>query len=119
MKPNKWLGNGSWNQSKLCALQTFEINVFTMNSLPQNIYKNMPGIYPHAQNETLNTIKRRISSPVLETETSMTNVRTIIIIRSQIFNVSLAFFFTASIQFGQLSSLFVLITVILFLCCNF
>lgn len=112
MKPNKWLGSGSWNQCKLCALQTSEINVLTMNSLPQNICKNMPGIYPHAQNETLNTIKCWVNNPVLEIETSMTNVRTITVI-SQVFNISLALFFISSIPLGQLSSLFLLITVIL------
>ena len=114
---------GQWQlESKqiLCALQNSEINILTRNSLPQNIYKNMPGIYPHAQNETLNTIKVWVNSPVLETEISMTNLRTIIII-CQLLDVSLtlALFFIASIYLAQLSSLFVLIAVILVLCYNF
>lgn len=40
----------------------------------------MPGISPYMQNETLNIINPWVSSPVLERETSMTNLRTIIII---------------------------------------
>lgn len=74
---------GQWQlESKqiLCALKTFEINILTRNSLPQNICKNMPGIYPHVQNEILKAIKLWVSSPVLETEINMTNLRTVIII---------------------------------------
>lgn len=80
----------------------------------------MPGIYPYAQNETLNTIKLWVSSLVLETDTSMTNLSIIIVI-CRLLKVSLTptSFVIASIYLGQLTSLFVLITVILLLCCNF